>query len=216
MTAPEPKPKLFSRGTILAAVGVLLVGGFVALVSLAKGEPQRQVKFEVGGRRPTVSATELARWGIEGRRDYVVVDLRSSEDFNEGHIRGAVSCGTCHASAEEGKRAEEGDTFVDLTKKLVLYADNGTESMKLPKVLAANPRLYLLAGGYDAWKAQVMAPVGLAGEGDETQLAERRRREAIRAFYAGERPGTGNAATLPVAPIKRQSPHAPAKAAEGC
>jgi len=215
MSAPVTKRNLFPPGTLAFAAVLLVAGGAVAGIALVRGEPRWQVKYEVGGNRPTVSATELARWGVEGRRDYVVVDLRPSDDFAEGHIRGAVSCGTCHASASEGKKAEQGDTFVDLTKKLVLVSETGSESIKLPRLLAQNPRIYLLAGGYDAWKQQVMAPVAFGGETDEAQLAEKQRREAVRAFYAGERPAP-NTATLPTAPIHRSAPHAPAKAAEGC
>lgn len=211
---PVAKQNLFPPGTVAFAAVLLVAGAAVAGISLTRGEPQWQVKYEVAG-RPTVSPTEVARWGLEGRRDYVVVDLRPSDDYAEGHIRGAVSCGTCHATASEGKKAEQGDTFVDLTKKLVLVSETGSESIKLPRLLARNPRLYVLAGGYEGWKQQVMAPVQFGGETDEAQLAEKVRRDAVRAFYAGERPAPSTA-TLPTEPIHRSAPHAPAKAAEGC
>lgn len=208
------KKTLFPPGTLAFAAVVLVAGGAVAAISLVRGEPRWQVKYEVAG-RPTVSAAEVARWGIEGRRDYVVVDVRPSDDYAEGHIRGAVSCGTCHATASEGKKAEQGDTFVDLTKTLVLVSETGSESIKLPRLLAQNQRISVLAGGYGAWKRQVMAPVAFGGETDQAQLEEKLRREAVRAFYSGERPAA-DTATLPTAPLHRSAPHAPAKAAEGC
>ncbi len=217
MSAPETKKApLFSARSLAFAAAVLVAGGAVAAMS-AGGEPQHRQKFDVGrADHPAVTAPELAAWGIEGRRDYVLVDLRPSEDFKEGHIRGAVSCGTCHASADEGKKADQGEAFVDLTKKLVLYTETGAEKVKLPKLLADNPRLYILAGGYEAWKNQVMTPVSFGGETDEAQVLAKQKHEAVRAFYAGERPASGKNAVLPVAPIKREGAHAPAKPSEGC
>lgn len=223
MAAPETKspapkvaaPPLFSRNAWLFAAVCLVGGGAVAGMSL-RGEPVKKVKFEVTGQhRATLKPMELALWGIEGRRDYVVVDLRSDDDFKEGHVRNAVSCGTCHADKAEGKKADQGEAFVDLTKKVVLYTESGAEPVKLPKSIAQNPRLMLLEGGWEGWKRDVLAPVAFGGEKDEAELQAKQKREAIRAFYAGERP-TSAPAVLPTSPIKREGAHAPAKAAEGC
>lgn len=214
--APKPvRPPLFSRRARLFAALLLVVGGTLAVVSL-RGEPKREVRVALGPDRAVVTPAELAAWGIEGRRDYVVVDLRPDDDFREGHVRGAVSCGTCHETVDEGRSATQGDTFVDLTKRVVLYTETGTESVSLPPLLARNHNVALLKGGYAAWKAEVLAPVAFGGEVDEAEIAAKRKREAVRAFYAGERVGSAVPAVLPVAPIRRQSPHAPAKPSEGC
>lgn len=213
MTAPVKTP-LFGRNARLFAGLALLTGGTVAAMSF-RGEPQHRLKFEVGSNRPRVKAVELARWGIEGARDYVVVDLRPSETYAEGHVRGAVSCGTCHATSSEGKRDMQETSFVDLTKKVVLYTETGTEPIRLPKVLADNPRLMVLEGGWAAWQRDVMNKVDLAAATDVADQQARLKHEAVRAFYAGERPSAAPAA-LPMAPIKREGSHAPAKASEGC
>jgi rhodanese-related sulfurtransferase len=217
MSAPKVKgPPLISKAGWLFAAACLLGGGVVMALGV-RGEPERKVKFEItNGHRLKVSPSELAAWGLDGRRDYVVVDLRPDDDFKEGHIRGAVSCGTCHATKTEGEKADQGDTFVDLTKKVVLYTESGAEPVKLPKKLAENPRLYLLEGGWEGWKSQVLAPVAFGGETSEAELDAKVKRDAVRAFYAGERPQSGKKAVLPIAPIKREGAHAPAKAAEGC
>jgi rhodanese-related sulfurtransferase len=216
MAAPEGPP-LFSKQAWAFAGTFVVLGGIIAVVSL-RGEPQGQVAFDVGGPgAPTVSPVELAEWGIEGRRDFVTVDLRSHEQFQAGHIRGAVSCGSCHGSAADGKKAQQGDTFVDLSKKLVIYTESGSEPVQLPKILAQNPRLVRLEGGYAGWKANVLAPVTFGGETDDGDLAAKRMREAIRGFYAGEPAATGDAAKVPVAPVRRETPHKPVgAAAEGC
>ena len=205
--------KLFGKNAILFAVVVLVASAAVAALSF-RGEPKRRLRFGVSQRARTVTPQELASWIIEGRRDFAVIDLRDGEDFKKGHVRDAVSCGTCHDTAEEGRK-ETQETFIDLSKKLVLYTDTGDETVDLPRSLAKNPRLYTLTGGYEAWQREVLAPVPFGGETSAEQLQLKQQKEAVRAFFAGERPVTPKA-VLPLAPIKRSSPHQPAGPREGC
>jgi len=203
---------LFGKNGIIFAVVLLVAGAAVAGLSL-RGEPKRKLRYQVSSTQ-TVTPAELAAWIIEGRRDFSVVDLRDPEDYAKGHVRGAVSCGSCHTDAAEAKQDET--TFVDLSKKLVLYTDTGTESVDLPKLLAKNPRLYVLAGGWEAWQRDVLAPVTFGGETDQEQVDEKQRREAVRAFYAGERTDSARPAALPITPIRRKAAHQTAGAHEGC
>ncbi len=207
---------MFGKRGMAFAVALLTAGGAVAALSL-RGEPKRRVRFDVSEtRHDAVLPSELAQWIIEGRRDFAVVDLRDTKDFEAGHVRGAVSCGGCHQDAEEGRKAQESGHFVDLSKKLVLYTQTGQEDVDLPKLLARNPRLYLLRGGYDAWTAEVLAPVPLTEAVDQDQLHALQRREAVRAFFSGERVDTAAPAVLPVTPIRREGAHRAAGPREGC
>lgn len=204
---------MFRRST-LGFAGVLLVGGLAVAALSLRGEPQRRTRFAVMD-RPHVAPDELARWIVEGRRDFAIVDLRPAADFAAGHVRGAVSCATCHGDNAEGRKAEESG-FVDLSKKLVLYTDSGSEAVELPRLLADNPGIYFLDGGYRAWRAQILGPVSFGGETSEAELLARQRREALRAFFAGERPGAAAPAPLPVTPMRRDGAHKPAGTGEGC
>lgn len=205
---------LFGKNAILFAVVCLVGGAAVAALSL-KGEPKRRLHFGVSQTARQVQPRELAAWIIEGRRDFAVIDMRDHADFEKGHIKDAVSCGVCHTSAAEGRKAVQETMFVDLSKKLVLYTEKGDETVDLPKALAKNPRLYTLAGGWEGWQRDVLAPVTFGGEADQEQVWAKQKQEAVRAFFSGERPTVAPAA-LPIAPIKRQSTHAPAGAREGC
>jgi rhodanese-related sulfurtransferase len=205
--------KLFGKHAVTFAVACLVAGAAVAALSFG-GEPKRRLHFGVSQSARTVKPAELASWIIEGRRDFVVIDMRQQTDFAKGHVRDAVSCGVCHSSAAEGRKAAAETMFVDLSKKLVLYTATGTESVELPKLLAKNSRLFTLEGGYAGWARDVLAPVAFGGEVDQDQVYAKQRQEAVRAFFAGERPSQN--AVLPVAPIKRQNTHQPAGAREGC
>lgn len=205
---------LFGKSAYLFAGVVLLAGGAVAALS-ARGEPTRRLHFGVSQTARTVKPAELASWIIEGRRDFAVIDMRDPSEFAKGHVKDAVSCGHCHANATEGRKAVAETMFVDLSKKLVLYTANGNETVELPKLLAKNPRLYTLEGGWAGWEREVLAPVQFGGETDAEQLHLKQQKDAVRAFFSGERPST-RPAELPLTPIKRQSTHAPAGAHEGC
>ena len=129
----------FTRSAIVFAALFLAAGVAVAALSL-RDPPARRLKFGVG-ERPRLPAAELARWIIAGRRDFTIVDLREKAQFERGHIRGAVSCGTCHESKGAGQKHQRGDQFVDLSKNLILYTDSGQEEVLLPRLIATHPRI---------------------------------------------------------------------------
>jgi hypothetical protein len=203
------------RTPVLFFVGLLVVGAAVGGLSL-RAAPERRALRQLDLRtRPQVRAVELATWIVEGRRDFVVVDLRPAAAFKQGHIKGAVSCASCHGNAEDAAASQRGDTFVDLSKKLVLVSDGRAQSLELPKILAANPRVVSLAGGYPAWQQQILTRVSFGGETDERELEQKKKREALRSYFSGERP-VAAPAKLSITPVRREGAHRPAVAREGC
>jgi uncharacterized protein len=205
------------KARAIAFTSVLLAGGLAVAAASVWGPPPRQVKLRVDQERlPQVAPAELAQWIIEGRRDFVVVDLRGNAAYQASHVRDAVHCGTCHEDKDAAHEAQQGDHFVDLSKKLVLYADSGATPLELPPIVARNARLHVLAGGFAAWQRDILAPVALTGVSDRDELEARQRHEAVRAFFAGERPASGTVAPLPITPVKREGAHKPAGASEGC
>lgn len=205
---------MFTTRRVLSGAALFAAGLTVAGLS-ARGHPSQPLLYDVAGVEQSVTADEVATWIIEGRRDFTVIDLRPPADFERGHIRAAVNCHHCHID-RKGADAEEG-YYVDLSKKLVAYTETGAEHMKLPRIVARHPNLMLVKGGWQAWKTDVLGPVSFEGVDDDEARAELLRREARRAFFAGERTGPGAAAAPAVVPLKRECPRpAPATAREGC
>jgi rhodanese-related sulfurtransferase len=203
------------RALIFGAVPLAL--GIAIAAASIRGEPQRKLKYTVeaeDSRR--VTPRELADWIVKGRRDFAVVDMRDPADYEKGHVRAAVNCGSCHENREAGVRAQHGEGFVDLSKKLVLYTGTDAEPIVLPRLLHDNPNLYRLAGGWEAWKNEVLTSASLEGIADEAELDTARRHEAVRALVSGERSSAGSVAKLPVTPIKRVGEHKVATGNEGC
>jgi rhodanese-related sulfurtransferase len=179
--------------------------------------PERRVLPLASSADHSVTPVELAGWIIEGRRDFTVVDLRSRSEFQAGNIRGAVSCSSCHQDRDEGRRAQAGEAFVDLSKKVVLYTQTGGEPVLVPKVLHDNPRVLFLTGGYEGWRRDVLAPVDLAAARTDEDLAAARKRAAVRSFFTGEAASSDRpTATLPLEPVRRIGAHKAGTASEGC
>ncbi len=204
---------MLTRNRIVFAVVFALAGAGVAALSF-KGDPPRELNaaFHADSAKQ-VSPAELASWIIEGRRDFTVVDTRPVENYQASHVRDAVSCGSCHQSKQQ---ARESETFVDLSKKIVLYAQSDADEIVLPKILVENPRLLRLSGGFEGWQQEILAPVKQEGLTSDEQVLDARRREARRAFFSGETPSAPAPVKAPVEPVRRGGPHKAAAAAEGC
>jgi rhodanese-related sulfurtransferase len=205
---------MISKRFVLLASAALLVGLAIAGLSL-RGEPSWKTSFRVDTDASRLVPPEhLETWIVEGRRDFTVIDLRDPASFEEAHVKGAVNCGSCHESRTVAKRDMAGEGFVDLSKKLVLYTQTGREDIVLPRILRDNPHLYRLAGGYEAWQRDVLAKVDFSTVSGEA-LEAAKRREALRAYFSGERP-VAAPAKLSVTPVKRTGEHKVAAANEGC
>jgi rhodanese-related sulfurtransferase len=131
-----------------------------------------------------VEPLDLAAWIVETRADYRLIDVRDAAAYQQYHIPTADHV-PMPALTDAGLRRHE---------KVVLYSDGSTDAAQAWMLLRAQgyKGVYILNGGLDAWKAQVLFPV-LA----ETPDADRRVRDAkaasLAAFFGGQA-RVGNAA----------------------
>jgi rhodanese-related sulfurtransferase len=96
---------------------------------------------------------ESARLAVAEEQGFVILDARSLEDFDRGHLPGAVS-----ASA---KRMEETLPLVRALAakedKVMIYCSGShcADSVTLARALKADgyTRLYIFSGGIEAWQA---------------------------------------------------------------
>ncbi len=187
----------------------------------------KELALAVGTEADHVEAPELAAWIIESRADYRLIDLRSEAEFAQYHIPSAVNI-PMSALMDAGLGRQE---------KLVLYSDRGIHSAQAWMLLKAQgyPGVYMLKGGLDEWKDQVVFPVLADNPTPEQRVADERRRsmsayfggqprsaEAVAAGGASAMPGVANPA-LPMLPkvVVPASPAGGAKAGapkkkEGC
>ncbi len=124
----------------------MLSAAFGAILLLLIGNELRQRSFGV----PGVSPQQLV--DLLNHKDAVVIDIRSHERFDLGHILGA------HNIPSENFEPGLKTLNKYKAKPIVLVCAQGNDSPKKGKVLKQNgfTELYHLSGGMDAWHAQGM------------------------------------------------------------
>lgn len=122
----------------------LLVGLFVGLLALLAGtEVARQLR-----KYREVSPTQATQ--LINREDAAVLDVRSANEFQEGHIAGARNV---PADALEQQKKQL-DKLKD--RPVIVCCIAGPRSTKVAGWLTANgfDRVYLLSGGIRAWQSE--------------------------------------------------------------
>lgn len=138
-----------------------------------------------------VSAEELAGWLIEGRADFMLVDVRSPDEFGQGQIGDARNIPLVELVTEETLATLPTD------RKIVLYSNGAENSAKAGVMLRlAGFDSLVVAGGYNAWQRRILNPDISAEEIDGESLQVTRQR-AFACYFVGER--SGAAAERPAA-----------------
>jgi len=158
MTTHTRLPHRSYRRGVVAALAVLLGGAAmvanaaesaagtkaasVPAVAPAPGAPASQVAF------PAMSQAALLEHQAKHAEHLFVLDVRSPEEFREGHVPGAVNVPYDQITARIAE--------VPKNKDVVLYCRSGRRAGIAADVLAANgyTRLSHLEGDMQAWVAQ--------------------------------------------------------------
>jgi rhodanese-related sulfurtransferase len=173
----------------LAAAALLL--GVVAIA----GNPYRgsSVRIDtqelatiVGSTVDHVTVQELADWIVQGRTDYRLIDLRSEAEFAAYHVPTAESVPIADLPGYGLRRNE----------KIVLYSEGGIHSAQAWFLLRAQkyPGAYILFGGLEAWKDEVLYPVAPAAGTPQERAAFERAAQVARFFGGGPRAASAAAA----------------------
>jgi len=113
------------------------------------------------GRAPTADPDHAKEWLSGADVDYVLVDTREREDYEAGHIEGAVSWPHGQIMALSGKDYIP-ETLKD--KKLLLVCYNGTGTAVAARHLLAlgHDRVHSVRGGMETWMAASDKPCPLS------------------------------------------------------
>jgi len=143
----------------------------------------------------------LADWIIQGRQDFVLVDVRAQADFEQGHIDDARHISITELAADTVLNTLPRD------RRVVVYS-NGSENAAKAEVMLrlAGRNAALLQGGYNAWLARVLHP-DLEQADEEAVDTEKRR--AVACYFT---PGAIATAPPPTPKPAFVPPVAPAQA----
>jgi rhodanese-related sulfurtransferase len=179
------------KGFIQSATWVLL-GCAVAACGdnqVTSGQPAAatlaRVAQAVARQEERVSPADLAHWIIEGRKDFMLVDIRPADDYARGHIDGAGNVSITELVSPQHLQALPDD------RRIIVYSNGSENAAKAAVMLRlAGYDAALLAGGYNFWSQQVLNPdiPETAADDEIPQLAEQR---AIACYFiGGERAAT--------------------------
>jgi rhodanese-related sulfurtransferase len=133
-----------------------------------------------------VNVEELAEWLIEGRKDFVLIDVRSPQDVEKGQISDAQNIPLARLVTRETMKSLPTD------RKIIVYS-NGSENAAKAAVMLRLSGLdaHLVTGGYNAWHRRILNPDISAEEldGESPQVSAQR---AYSCYFVGDR-GDGTA-----------------------
>jgi hypothetical protein len=138
-----------------------------------------------------VRVQDLAGWIIAGRSDFRLIDLRDQRAFAEYHI----------PTAENVPLASLLEYPLSRNEKVVLYSDGGIHSAQAWFLLVANgfKGAYILLGGLDEWKDQVLFPRLAEHPTPDEAARDARIREVSLHFGGVPQVGSAASATAPPA-----------------
>lgn len=176
--------KLFSELDLkykLALIAVLL--GFVALFA---GDPYSGTSVKINVKDVALSTvknsdkinpTDLADWIIQGKADYILVDLRSSDKYSEYTL----------PEAENIPLVELPNADLLRNQKIILFSDDEVVAAQGWFILKAKKynSVYILEGGLNGWKEKVVFPKVPANPSKD-DLAKLEKKKAVAQYFGGD------------------------------
>jgi rhodanese-related sulfurtransferase len=128
-----------------------------------------------------VSVEQLAEWLIEERKDFVLIDVRSQDEFTKGKIHEARNVPLAELVTSETIATLPTD------RKIVVYSNGSENAAKAATMLRlAGLDASLVTGGYNAWHQRILNPDIPAEEldGESLQVSAQR---AYACYFVGDR-----------------------------
>ncbi len=180
--------KTFAEYPPRKRVGLLaiLLGIFAAFIGDPTGGVTKRVNLKelsmiAATENDKVHVKDLAKWIIEGKFDYRLVDLRKPEEFEKYNIPSSECIPVSQLLNSDLMRNE----------KIILYADDEFTAAQGWFVLKANDYkgVYVLEGGLQCWKDQILFPK-LRIDASPEEKIEFQKMAEISKFFGGQ-PQTG-------------------------
>ncbi|MGB5177651.1 MAG: rhodanese-like domain-containing protein [Gammaproteobacteria bacterium] len=148
-------------------------------LSQAQALSLERVAQMVARKDDRVLVQDLARWLIEGRKDYVLIDVRPAEDYDKDHIEGAQNIAVTELVTPAKLEALPTD------RKVILYSQGSEVAAQAVVLLRlAGYDASLLLGGYNFWAQHVLNPdiSPILSDGEYPRVAEQ---QAIACYFVG-------------------------------
>ncbi len=132
-----------------------------------------------------IKVHDLAKWIIEGKMDYRLIDLRDESKYNEYNIPSSENIPVESLLNSDLMRNE----------KIILYSDDDLVASQAWFILkAANYKsVYVLDKGLEAWKNEIVFPSCTCGDNPSVEQKQLHAKKAeIAKFFGGQIESTGS------------------------
>ncbi len=185
--------------TLAAAVVILLAAVVALAATLVKGTGAGPVDApalaqKIATEKDQVTPGELARWIMEKKQDYLLVDIRAPWQYDDYHIPTAINVPLSELFESAGLAK------LSRGKKVVLYGLGAGQAAQAQLLLNLKGYdAYSLQQGLAAWWRDIMTPVSL--QPGSTSPAGFRQAKQVRQFFMGTaKPAAAAPAQAPVIP----------------
>ncbi|MDE3166760.1 MAG: rhodanese-like domain-containing protein [Acidobacteriota bacterium] len=193
---------------LAAAVIVLLAAALALAATMAKGSSAGPVNASaiagvVNSEQDHVTPGEMARWIVEKRKDYQLIDIRSAWEFDDYHIPTAINIPLAQLFEDSGLKQLSRD------KKIVLYGFGAGHAAQAQLLLSMKGyQAFSLRDGISDWWENVMSPKSIRSDPPDPNgyRAAKQLREQF--MGTGGTPGPAGAApaAVPAPPAPGQTP----------
>ncbi|KAF0142046.1 MAG: rhodanese domain-containing protein [Stygiobacter sp.] len=136
-----------------------ILAGLLGFIALLIGNPSNRNVIDVNAKEMTlatvknhdrIDAMTLADWLIKENADYTLVDLRSEKEFGEYNIPTSVNIPIESILNSDLMR----------NQKILLYGNDDVASAQVWFILKSSnyKAVYILKGGLNAWKNEILFP----------------------------------------------------------
>ncbi|MBS1858786.1 MAG: rhodanese-like domain-containing protein [Acidobacteria bacterium] len=149
---------------LAAAVIILLAAALALAATMARGGGEGAVNAAtvagvVNSEQDHVTPGEMARWIVEKRKDYQLIDIRSAWEFDDYHIPTATNIPLTQLFEDSGLKQ------LSREKKIVLYGFGAGHAAQAQLLLSMKGyQAYSLRDGISDWWETIMSPKSIRSD----------------------------------------------------
>jgi len=200
-------------------IGVLVALVLAIVILFLPAQDSKKYRFDPQAIARSIEESEdhvdpatISQWIIEGRRDFMLIDIRGPEAFAAGHIKGAENIPL--------SQLLQRDTLDELSKDklMVIYSNGSSHAAQAWLVMkTAGFDSYMLEGGFNYWNQVIMNPKAPADEAPDDEILQYKTQLAVKGYFGGDTTVVSDQVSSPDKPKTKKIIHkAKKKKLKGC
>lgn len=169
-------------------IGILIALVLGAIMIFLPAQDNSKYKFDPAALGQSIAESEdhiqpqtLSEWIIEGRGDFMLIDIRTPEEFEKSSIKSAVNI-----PLVELLKRETLDELPSQDKLIVIYSNGNSHAAQAWLVMkSAGIDAYMLEGGLNYWSAAILNPQPPAGEFSDDEFLRYKAAKAVGNYFGG-------------------------------